>query len=227
MPLPPPFLHLSLLGQFADLWPWTAQRLQTGGWPRYHKRHKYLSTIRKRVNTPDKATSTSLVDRLDCTIGLECNLRGSVILLERKIENVHARYRGAAAQDTAPQTEKMLSWKRFGRPKLLRRGEGDTDDTALTSRPAKTRRTSVMILCLVLSASLQPTCKLLVFGRRMITKAKKQKGKKRKIEKQKTANRKSKKPWLEECKKKKITLSKKWKYNNRWQKGTNCKKIDN
>ena len=35
---------------------------------------------------------------------------------------------GAAPQDRASQTEKMLSRKRFGHPKVLRRGEGDTDD---------------------------------------------------------------------------------------------------
>ena len=69
-----------------------------------------------------------LFDRLDYTIGLESNLQGSVIPLERKIENVHAGNRGAAPQDRAPQTEKMLSRKRFGRQKVLRRGDGDTVD---------------------------------------------------------------------------------------------------
>ena len=59
--------------------------------------------------------------------------------------------------------------------------------TALTSRPAKTRRTSVMISSSVLSASLRLTYKLIVFGRRMITKVKKQKAKKRKGKKRQSA----------------------------------------
>ena len=41
---------------------------------------------------------------------------------------MHARNRRAVPQYRAPQTEKMLSRKRFGRLKVLRRGEGDTDD---------------------------------------------------------------------------------------------------
>ena len=40
---------------------------------------------------------------------------------------MHARNRGAAPQDRATQTEEMFSRKRFCRPKVLRRGEGDTD----------------------------------------------------------------------------------------------------
>ena len=48
---------------------------------------------------------------------------------------------------------------------------------ALTSRPAKIRRTSVKISSLVLSASLRSTCKLIVFLERMITRAKSEKAK--------------------------------------------------
>ena len=91
----------------------------------------------------------------------------------------------------------MLSRKQFGRPKVLRGGEGHTDDLirnleatwkALTSRPAETRRSSVTIASLVLSASLRSTCKLMVFGRRTITKAKKQKAKGEKAKKQNGRN---------------------------------------
>ena len=55
---------------------------------------------------------------------------------------------------------------------------------------------------------MRPTFKLMVFGRRMITKAKKQKGKTRKCEKQKTSKSKSKKPGLESTKKNKELESK-------------------
>ena len=76
---------------------------------------------------------------------------------------------------------------------MLRRGEGDTDDLVhnLDSLDVKAGenpigRTAVMISSLVLSASLRLTCILIVFGRRMITKAKKQKDKKRRSRKRKS-----------------------------------------
>ena len=106
---------------------------------------------------------------------------------------MHARYRGATPQDRAPQTEKMpfpekdlAAQKCSGEAKVTRTTSYVTW-TALTSRPAKTRRTSVMISSSVLSASLWLTCKLIVFGRHMIKKAKKQKAKKRKGKKRQRA----------------------------------------
>ena len=95
---------------------------------------------------------------------------------------MHARNRGAAPKIEYHKTEKMLSRKRFGRPKVLRRGEGDTDDLvrnldSLDVKAGENPKMRIMISCLVLSASLRATCKLMVFGRRMITKMKKQKGK--------------------------------------------------
>ena len=67
-----------------------------------------------------------------------------------KIENMHARNRRATPQDRAPKTEKMLSQKRFGRSKVLWRGEGDTDDPvrnldSLNIKAGENRRTSAMI----------------------------------------------------------------------------------
>ena len=51
-------------------------------------------------------------DILDCTIGLESNLQGSVILLERKIENVQARNRGEGGGGGASPKIEHLKPKR-------------------------------------------------------------------------------------------------------------------
>lgn len=122
-------------------------------------------------------------------LGLESNLQGSVIFLERKIEDVHARNTGTTPQDRAPKTEcfpenDLAARKGSGEAKVTRTSYATW--TALSSRLAKTRRTSVMISSLVLSASLRLTCILIVFGRRTITKAKKQKDKKRRSRKRKS-----------------------------------------
>ena len=87
-------------------------------------------------------------------------------LPRRKIENVHARNTGATPQDRAPKTEcfpenDLAARKGSGEAKVTRTSYATW--TALSSRLAKTRRTSVMISSLVLSASLRPTCKLMVF----------------------------------------------------------------
>ena len=87
---------------------------------------------------------------------------------------MHAHNRGAALQDRAPQTEKMLSRKPFGRPKELWRGEGNTDDLVrnLESLNVKAGENSRNF---------------------MITKVKKQKGKSEKAKMQKGKKQKSQK----------------------------------
>ena len=108
----------------------------------------------------------------------------------RKIENVHAHNRGPPSKikHHKPKRcfpENHLAARKNSRDAKVTRTTSYATWTALASRPAKTRRTSVMISSLLLSASLRPTCKPMVFGRRMITKAKMQKGKKQKSQKPK------------------------------------------
>ena len=104
---------------------------------------------------------------------------------------MHAHNRGATLQDRAPQTEKMLSRKPFGRSKELQRREGNTDDLVrnLDSLDVKAGENPKNFgHHLAFAFVSQP----MVFGRRMITKAKRRKGEDAK--RQKGKKQKSQKP---------------------------------
>ena len=132
---------------------------------------------------------------------LESNLQGYVILLgksktcTRIIAGPPSKIKDHKPKRCFP--ENHLAARKSSRDAKVTRTTSYATWTALTSRPAKTRRTSVMISSLLLSASLRPTCKPMVFGRRMITKAKMQKGKKAKSKKAKSQKKGEKEGWLE------------------------------